>query len=76
MSYITFFLSVSPLDCTQDDFFSRFARGSHGFVSQLTDESFVTGVLAFLVSNYAVAVWLAVDLLLVMTARNLAGLAR
>ncbi len=58
-----------------DRFFSRFAVGSHGFVASVMDESVVTGVLTFLVSNYTVAVWLAVDLMLALVPRNLSGLA-
>ena len=32
-----------------DRFFSRFAVGSHGFVAQVMDESFVVGIVTFLV---------------------------
>ena len=46
--------------------------GSHGFVSALTDgETFWSGLAIFIVSNYTVIVWIIVDLILILSARNI-----
>ena len=46
--------------------------GSHSFVSALTDgETFWSGLAIFIVSNYTVIVWIIVDLILILSARNI-----
>ena len=46
--------------------------GSHSFVSAITDgETFWTGLAIFIVSNYTVIVWAVVDLILILSARNI-----
>ena len=46
--------------------------GSHGFVSALADgETFWTGLAIFVVSNYTVIVWVVVDLILILSSRNI-----
>ena len=46
--------------------------GSHSFVSAITDgETFWSGLAIFIVSNYTVIVWAVVDLMLILSARNI-----
>lgn len=46
--------------------------GSHSFVSAITDgETFWSGLAIFIVSNYTVIVWIVVDLILILSARNI-----
>ena len=34
-----------------DEFFTKFAIGSHSFVTSVMDESFVTGIVTFMVNH-------------------------
>ena len=53
----------------QKQFFDQV--NSHGFVTALMDEGFLTGMATFLISNYTVLVWTVVDLTLILAARNI-----
>ena len=54
------------------DWFQKYMLGSHGFVSALTDgETFWSGIAIFIVSNYTVIVWIIIDLILILSARNI-----
>ena len=66
-----FVIVDSELDAVQD-WFQKYMLGSHGFVSALTDgETFWSGVAIFIVSNYTVIVWIIIDLILILSARNI-----
>ena len=61
----------SELDAVHE-WFQKYMLGSHGFVSALTDgETFWSGVAIFIVSNYTVIVWVIIDLILILSARNI-----
>ena len=54
------------------DWLRKYMLGSHGFVSALADgETFWTGLAIFVVSNYTVIVWVVVDLILILSCRNI-----
>ena len=54
------------------NWFQKYLLGSHSFVSALTDgETFWSGLAIFVVSNYTVIVWVIIDLILILSARNI-----
>ena len=56
------------------DWFQKYLLGSHSFVSALTDgEAFWSGLAIFVVSNYTVIVWVIIDLILILSARNISA---
>ena len=56
------------------DWFQKYLLGSHSFVSALTDgEPFWSGLAIFVVSNYTVIVWVIIDLILILSARNISA---
>ena len=55
-----------------EDLLQKYLLGSHSFVSAITDgETFWSGLAIFIVSNYTVIVWIIVDLILILSARNI-----
>ena len=61
----------NELDAVQN-WFQKYLLGSHGFVSALTNgETFWSGLAIFVVSNYTVIVWVIIDLILILSARNI-----
>ena len=71
MCSLLHFILDSEFDAVED-WLRKYMLGSHSFVSAITDgETFWTGLAIFIVSNYTVIVWAVVDLILILSARNI-----